>query len=154
MVKFFSTLTFAFFLSACIQTNPSHRASITGEMITNVNAQGNLCFAPDFSTATLMNESVEDRLKFIKLSGIQLRDNEVVKNSKVIWSAVPNTKNKYNLKNKQFICMNQSYEGLKLQKYSLLKPQIYTISLYGMDDTSSYNIRFNNNFEYPIQKNN
>lgn len=48
--------------------------------------------------------------------------------------------------------MNQSYEGLKLQKYSLLKPQIYTISLYGVDDTSSYNIRFNNNFEYPIQK--
>ena len=152
MVKLLSILTFAFSLSGCIQTNPSHRASITGNIITNVNAQGNLCFAPDFSTATLMNKSVEDRLKFIKLSSIQLRDNEVVKNSKVIWSVVPNAKNVYNLKNKQSICMNQSYESLKLQKDNILKPQIYTISLYGMDDTNSYNVRFNDNFEYSIQK--
>lgn len=150
-VKLCSIFTFISFLSCCVQTNPSHKASIIGKMLTNMNSQGDLCFAPNFSTATLMNKSVEDRLKFIKLSAMQLRDNEVVKNSKIVWSIVPNIKSEYRLKDKQYICMNANYKNLEVQKKDILQSQTYTISLYGVDDNGLFNVRFNDNFKYPIQ---
>lgn len=141
----FSFLLLTVTVSGC--NNPSHGPPIEGDVKISKNSEGNLCFMPLFSSATIMRNSTD--LKHIKMTDIDIFDlNAQDVDSKII-RVIPANSKYFILKNGEKVCLNSDNPELEQIDYAPLHKHKLLISIGGLDDKKELFISFQKEFDYP-----
>ena len=142
---------------ACSATNPSHKPNISGKIIVNQNSQGKLCFSPKLQTAKLLLEDYSGLNRVSSTSFDLIKSNSegaTNKNfsSRVFWVAKQNNRS-FELADDNTICMNNENKNFDQE---LVKPlesnNLYIISMRGQTENGKFNVTFNEEFYYPLNK--
>lgn len=134
-------------LSGCFQDYPTHRPPIEGSIDISKNSQGDLCFMPVFSSATVMENPIN--FNYIKMEELVVLDPHVEVSSHVKIQIKPTNKDYFSLKNGQKVCLNSDNINLKQTIYSKLDKQLLVVSIGGLDDKEEHFISVQRKFDYP-----
>ena len=134
-------------LSGCFQDYPIHRPPIEGSIDISKNSQGDLCFMPIFSSATVMDNPIN--FNYIKMEELVILDPNAEVSSYVKIQIKPANKDYFSLKNGQKVCLNSDNINLKQTIYSKLDKQLLVVSIGGLDDKEEHFISFQRKFDYP-----
>lgn len=133
--------------SGCFQDYPTHRPPIEGSIDISKNSQGDLCFMPVFSSATVMENPIS--FNYIKMEELVILDPNTEVSSHVKIQIKPVNKDYFSLKNGQKICLNSNDTDLEQTIYSKLNRQLLVVSIGGLDDKEEHFISFQREFDYP-----
>lgn len=143
----FNFILLAVSLSGCFQDYPTHRPPIEGSIDISKNSQGDLCFMPVFSSATVMENPIN--FNYIKMEELVVLDPHVEVSSHVKIQIKPVNKDYFSLKDGQKVCLNSDNVNLKQTIYSKLDKQLLVVSIGGLDDKEEHFISFQRKFDYP-----
>lgn len=134
-------------LSGCFQDYPTHRPPIEGSIDISKNSQGDLCFMPVFSSATVMENPIS--FNYIKMEELAILDPKAEISHHVKIQIKPTNKDYFSLKNGQKVCLNSNDTDLEQTIYSKLNRQLLVVSIGGLDDKEEHFISFQREFDYP-----
>lgn len=134
-------------LSGCFQDYPTHRPPIEGSIDISKNNQGDLCFMPIFSSATVMENPIN--FNYIKMEELAILDPKAEISHHVKIQIKPTNKDYFTLRDGQKVCLNSNDPDLEQITYSKLDRQLLVVSIGGLDDKGDHFISFQKEFDYP-----
>lgn len=142
----FNVLLLIFSIVGCVMDNPAHRPFVEGDIKISKNSEGNLCFMPILSTATIMENPIN--LTHIKIGKLVILEPKQA-NDRIKIKIEPVGKKYFTLDNEQKICLNSNNSELEQTIYTPLDTQSLAVLISGLDDKGEHSISFYKEFNYP-----